>query len=155
MNNLDRANNEVINRIHPLPSDQLEASRDGNHWFSPWPWMFCGSCLQTANYVHQYRRALLSQWHPSKGGREPVCVQGSSYALLALVCSRWETLCLQADKDKCVYACVYLRNERNTDRDNALKSQSETWYGTFLSVSNQRSRCCSCLLWSSKQKHIL
>lgn len=69
MNNLDRANNEVINRIHPLPSDQLGAGRDGNHWFSLWPWMFCGSCLQTANYVHQYRRALLSQWQPSKGRR--------------------------------------------------------------------------------------
>lgn len=31
MNNLDGANNEVINRIYPLPSDQLGASRDGNH----------------------------------------------------------------------------------------------------------------------------
>lgn len=69
MNNLDGANNEVINRIYPLPSDQLGASRDGNHWFSPWPWMFCGSCLHTANFVHQYGRAWLCQWHPSKGGK--------------------------------------------------------------------------------------
>lgn len=56
MDNLGRANNEVINRLHPMPPDQSGECRDSNHWFSPWPWMFCGACLETANYAHQYGR---------------------------------------------------------------------------------------------------
>lgn len=36
--------------------------------------MFCGCCLQNANYVHQYRCGLLSQWHPWKGTQMCVSV---------------------------------------------------------------------------------
>lgn len=87
-------------------------------WFSPWPWMFCGSCLQTANSVHQYGRALLSQWHPSK---DRIQAEGACLCpgvILYVTCPGLQSMRnsvsepIRTSVSACVYMCEFEESER-------------------------------------------
>lgn len=92
--NTDRAYNEVIIMIQSFAQGPVS----GRQWWETLifarPWMFCGTCLLTANNIHQYRRVLFSQCFLQ---REKMDVGGllmsrGQGVVTCLGYSQWETL---------------------------------------------------------------
>lgn len=146
MNNLGKANNELINRIYPLPSDLLGTRRMETIDFLHGPGCSLDVVCRLPTMCIDKNVLCLANGTLQKAqeGWSSLFVSWGHLICYLPQFSVNEKLCLQADNNvcMCVWMGVYL-----TDRDNMFKKpMGDSITFSFLTLLNLWSRCCSRLL---------